>query len=193
MYKSDYTKHLRKLAAEKRALAKVEHIKNTYAAWLKSERSAIETPEDIAPWILKNQKHIMDAVNTVPGLAIWFGDKFKPDDEITDLELSIKWANEASNSHVCPVGGVQNWCGKDQKLPKGYPGWVGSVKGSLKRNKGHMGSYPISGLLKAVGIHIGSGGGGNEHWRFEATLFDVEWPKMSESIAFDKLAGKITV
>ena len=193
---ADYKKHLRKLAARNRAIAKEKHIRNTYFDWLNAERAQITHIDDIVPWLFKNQQYIMDAVNAIPEIGGHFGhrDKFCAGDEFTKLELErCNWNQHTSNSHECPRNGVTNWCARDKTRPTGYPGWSGRIIGTLKRTPRHMSNYPADSLLNAVGIYTGCGGGGNEKWGYDVKMFDCEWPYLTQSMVFDKLAGKITV
>ena len=47
-------------------------------------------------------------------------------------KFDLRWSDEVSNSHSCPVGGVENWGGRVKMpdgtdAPRGYPGWTGRV------------------------------------------------------------------
>jgi hypothetical protein len=193
---ADYKKHLRKIAAQKREIAKAQNIKDTYFDWLNAERVKISHIDEIVPWLLKNQQYIMNAANVIPEIRGHFGhrDKFCQGDEFTKLELKqCSWSQHVSNSHECPRNGVTNWCARDKTKPTGYPGWTGRINGSLKRAPQQMSDYPSSTLLNAAGIYTGCGGGGNNDWAYDVRLFDCEWPQLTQSLMFDKLVGKTTV
>lgn len=188
-YETDYKKHLRRLAADSRETKRRQTIIDNIYGWIANEKENIYSVGEIAPWLLKNQKYLMEAANALHLYS--FNDKFYDTDEFTKIELVVKWSNDVSNSHNCPKGGVTNWGVRDKTLPTGYPGWTGKVSGCLKRLSKHKGSYPYDGILKLVGIHTTSGGGGNESWGFGTELFLADWPGLEQQRMVDILAGKI--
>ena len=190
-----YKNHLSTLARERRKVKQQNHIKSTFFDWLDNERTNnVFTVSDIPQWLLDNQQIIMDAVNAIPG---WSGDRFVDGDLFTKIEFTdIRWNSNLSNSHSCPKGGARNWCGKETfadgtPKPTGYPGWYINLRGSLKRNRKFMSSYPYSGLLNIVGIHTGSGGGGNDDFSYDAKIFAEEWPGVASDMVFRKLGKQV--
>ena len=196
-----YKKHLVVLAQARRKIKHQNMIKNTFFEWLDDQReNVVMNVNDIPEWLMTNQQTIMDAVNAIPGQWASFGDKFADGDLFTKIELERPyWGGNISNSHSCPKGGVQNWGAKGTfadgtPKPTGYPGWSTRINGSLKRNKKNMSSYPASGLFKIVGIHTGTGGGGNESFGWDAKIWAEEWPAAASAITFQKLVDqKFTV
>lgn len=177
-----YAIHLKKLRIEMAEARHLAKVRTTFKAWLKAEKKAIRHPDEIPAWFLKNQRKIMDAVNAGFGDRAFESDRFFNTDEFTKFSFeSVRYSKTVSNTHVCPKGGVMNWGCKDD-LPKGYPGWTTHVNGALKRNKNHMGSYPYSGALNAVGLRTGSGGGGNESWGYGISIFLADWPGLQQTI-----------
>jgi hypothetical protein len=156
--------------------------------WLEEEKEKILDPDMLSPWILANQKKLMEACNALK-LNKWSSDRFYPETDVfTKFEIKVKWNSHVSNSHSCPKGGVENWFG-DKNKPTGYPGWSGRVEGTLTRHKKHMNSYPWGSLLKLLSFHSGSGSGGNEYWGYELKIFADDWPVMSQSVTFAKLVN----
>jgi hypothetical protein len=177
-----YAVHLKKLREERAEKRKIDKVRATFTSWLNREKKKILHPEEIPAWFLKNQRKIMDAVNAGFGDRAFESDKFFNTDEFTKFSFeSVRYSKTVSNTHVCPKGGVLNWHCKDD-LPKGYPGWTTHVNGALKRNRNHMGSYPYSGALNAVGLKTGSGGGGNESWGFGISIFLADWPGLQYTV-----------
>ena len=174
-----YAIHLRTLRAERAEKRKLDKVRATFTSWLNREKKKILHPEDIPAWFLKNQRKIMDAVNA------GFGDrdeKFYSTDEFTKFSFEKpRFSKTTSNTHNCPKGGVLNCSCEDDK-PKGYPGWTAHVNGALKRNKNHLGSYPYSAALNAVGLKTGSGGGGNESWGYGISIFLADWPGLKATV-----------
>lgn len=193
-----YRNHLAKLARARRKVKQENYIKNTFFDWLDDQRTnKVMSINDIPQWLLDNQRTIMDAVNAIPGRWTGFGDKFYDDDLFTAIRFERPyWSTLVSNSHSCPKGGVQNWGSKGTfadgtPKPTGYPGWSLRVAGSLQRHKKNMSSYPASSLFNIVGIHTGTGGGGNESFGWDSKIFAEEWPGAAAGVVFQKLAGTI--
>lgn len=190
----EYKSHLTKIARERRKIKHNNHIRATFFEWLTEERLKLDSIKDMSQWLLDNQRIIMDAANLIP-CGNWAEDKFYDTDLFTKIDFShLRWGLETSNSHCCPKGGVTNWAGREMfadgtPKPKGYPGWSGRVDGSLKRLKKHMSNYPASGFFKLVGIHTGTGGGGNESFGWDVKIFAKEWPGPVAELTFNKLAN----
>ncbi len=177
-----YIKHPRTLRKNMRAAREKENLKNTWKEWLLVEKLKITRPEQIPEWFLKNQKKIMDACNAVDGAHRWFNSEFVPADEFTRLEFSgMNFSRYVSNSHSCPEGGMLNWSG-DADKPKGYIGWTTYVTGTLNRPIKHDSEYPYSGALRLIGLHTGSGGGGNKNFGYDLKIFLDDWPGLKAAV-----------
>ena len=194
---NDYKNHLAKLAKARRKVKQQNYIKATFFDWLDNERAnVVMNINDIPQWLLANQQTIMDGVNAIPGHWCSFDDKFADGDLFTKIEFDRPyWTGNLSNSHSCPKGGVQNWGARGTfadgaPKPTGYPGWGLRLNGSLKRNKKNMSSYPYSGLFNIVGVHTGTGGGGNENFGFDAKIWAEDWPAAASEITFNKLVSQ---
>lgn len=188
--RAKYILHLKTTRANQKEERLHKKIRNEFAVWLKKERSEIYDPEDIIPWFLKNQRYIMDAANAI---KFTNDDKrwrrgFHPDDKFTKIELKVKYNYFVSNSHQCPDNGVTNWCAKNPGVTS-YPGWEGSIKGTLERPKKYDGNYPYSEALEVVGLKTGSGGGGNQGWQYDVKIFLADWPGLGQILTVNKLKG----
>lgn len=189
--RTKYILHLKTLRKAKQKARLYARILNEFNTWLIKERSEIYELEDIIPWFMKNQKYIMDAAN-----AISFSDDnkyqrgFHPDDEFKNINLNVKYSPTVSNSHQCPDNGMTNWCAKD-KGPISYPGWSGRICGVLIRPAKHNWSYPASDALNLVGIKTGSGGGGNDNWAYDISIFVDDWTGLRGILIINKLKGII--
>lgn len=186
-----YIKHLasvRENIHEKNHLARVS---NQFQSWLAEEKKKITELEMIIPWFLENQRFIMDAVNagckSNSGHSIW-NEKFSKMDQFTAMTLTTsKMSQFILNSHVCPEGGVINW-GNDKKYkdgtpkPNGYKGWRGRINGTLLRQKKDAGSYPATAALNLVCLKTGTGGGGNNAWGFDVSIFLDDWAGLQHII-----------
>lgn len=117
--------------------------------------------------------------------------------EFTDFDL--RWSDMVSNSHSCPVGGVQCWSSEEAKdgRPRGYPGWTGRVGWIVAWPREWDGHY-LGGDLFAKGTfntgrqraHTGTGGGGGMRWSekhgcyvmshaYDFRIFAADWPGMA--------------
>lgn len=180
--KEEYIEHLKSLREEKREKRKYERLRKTWKTWLAEEKKKITHLDMIGPWVLENQRKIMDAYNAL-GDSSWRGERWYKTDKIEKLNLSFynKECKIQSNSHDCPEGGVTNW-GSHPDRPKGYPGWSGRLEGKTVRSKKHMSSYPSSDTLRFIGIKTGSGGGGNDDWGYSFTIFLADWPGLQQEV-----------
>ena len=178
-----YLKHLKTLARQDLNQRKYTRLRSEWKNWLTDERSKITRFEDIAPWLIRNQGKIMDAVNAHYNTG---DDKFHDGDDFTKIEMSCCWSDLVSNSHHAPAGKPQNWSRKPS-IPLGYPGFTGDVRCSLSRKKKHINNYPISSFLNIVGIHTGTGGGGNTSCNYAIFVYDEEWPGLVQGIQEDKV------
>jgi hypothetical protein len=178
-----YAAHLVKLRAEMKQKREQDRVTKEWAKWLKKERARINTIDEIVPWFLANQIKIMHAVNAATS---FISDRFYPASDIfTKIDLNVRYNPSASNSHRCPDKGVTNWLltrDNDPTKPTSYVGWTGNISGFLKRDKKNNYSYPYGEALKIVGLKTGSGGGGNEKWSYEVTIFLDDWPGLKHEI-----------
>jgi len=186
--KSKYLTHIRKVRKELNAKREYAKIKTEFKDWLDAEKDQIAELDEIVPWVLKNQKHIMKAYNAFGG-GNW-GDKAHPDtDTFTKLTLTGKYSDSVPNTHSCPSIGVTNWGGRVSGAPRGYPGYHCRIEGTLIRDKKHNGSYPANDIMKLIGIHTSTGGGGNESWGYSAEVFLADWPGLERTMIVNKLKG----
>lgn len=176
--------HLAKLRKERDEAFRYNKIKLNFENWLKNEKSNITEIDQIAPWFLKNQRHIMDALNAGVPSNYWASgnDKFYNTDEFTKLVVAGSYSSKLSNSHSCPDNGIQNWCSKDKDKPTDYKGWKVNICGNLKRLPKHMANYPYTDALNVVGIKTGSGGGGNSNFRYDGYIWLDDWPGLYHAI-----------
>jgi hypothetical protein len=185
-----YILHLKTTRDEMRYERNLKGVKAGFSEWLKVEKLKLIHPDMVPEWFIANQRHIMDAVNAgCRGKNDHHYDKFFADDVFQKvyLEKSPVFNLFTSNSHSCPDNGETNWCEQELFKPTGYPGWRGHIHGSLNRNKKHNSSYPYTSALKLVGIKTGGGGGGNERWAYDFTMFLADWPGFE--VEYRKIEG----
>jgi hypothetical protein len=193
--RKQYIKHLTALRIGLRQERFHVSIRDTFSDWLKAEKKKLTHVDMIAPWIMANQRFLMDAHNaTLRFKSSDSGDTFHKSDEILAVMFTgLKFKPVASNSHSCPVRGVMNFS-RAPGTVLGYPGFVGDVLGKTKRLSRHAYAYPMGPLLQMLKIHTGSGGGGNENWGWGVTLFVAEWPGLKTQIQemeYDQVVSRL--
>jgi hypothetical protein len=172
-------------------------METEFESWLHEEKLKLHYIYMIAPWMLENQQRIMQYCNR-PGRGVYWADKFDlKNDVFTEIKIETgKFKERVSNTHNCPKNGVTNFTCKPDR-PRGYPGWTGQVSGRLFRIPNKMRGYPYGSLLNAIGLHTGSGGGGNDNWSYGLSIFLDDWPGLVEEVIAEesdriisKLQGK---
>ena len=177
---ADYKKHIRvEKAAAKKAAEKQSKI-DGFEQWLASEKAAITNHKMIQPWLMDNQRMLMDYFNVFNHRNSWDG-CFYDTDKFTEFNVSLTFSKLVSNTHNCPADGVTNWWSSND-LPRGYPGFKGQISGKLIREKKHNHNYPYGKLLQLIKIHTASGGGGNESWNYGVEIFISEWPSLEQEV-----------
>src|ERR1700742_66625 len=100
--KEDYIQHLKELREDMREKRRFNHVRREFESWLAAEKEKICSIEEIAPWILKNQKRIMQACNSGLGPRYSSDSKFDlKTDEFTKITFKIKYSKNVSNYHTC--------------------------------------------------------------------------------------------
>lgn len=207
--KGKYQVHLRKLATHRRHQRKLK-IANDKADAIWAE--LYEREQSIEQWarmVIENQ-HLFwaEAASGEPRDWDRVG-KDKRDGVVMPVprlleftKLNLKWSDSVSNSHSCPVGGVQNWGGRDKFedgtiKPSGYPGWAGSIEWMCEWPKEFTGVH-IASHLFACGTfnsgrqraHTGTGGFRGEGYSkmydcdirlsgYDFRLYAADWPGMA--------------
>ena len=191
--REDYVKHLKDLRKEMRQERQHRKSDELWKTWIKEEKSKLVHVDMIVPWLLKNQKALMNFYNS----KIRSDDrcKFYETDFFESISIEVRYMNLVSNTHQCPDNGITNWYRRDfddnkNPLPRGYPGFHGIIHAFLKREEEYNWQYPVSDFFKFIGLKTGSGGGGNRHCRYECSLFLADWEGLSEGLVFNKLKGK---
>lgn len=187
--KKAYIQHLAEVRKDLRAKRHVTHVRLVFHTWLAEERAKVRRVQDLPQWFMDNQRILMDAHNAeIPSGYVFtsFDEKFVMEDIFENVTINLRdgFTENVSNSHVCPDNGITNFGGEAGR-PKGYPGWQGVIKGTLKRPKKLNGRYPYSNALNLAGFKTGSGGGGNENWSYEVRIFLDDWPGLQGQRDFE--------
>lgn len=116
------------------------------------------------------------------------------DIEFRVFEVNLNYRDEVSNSHGCPVGGVQNWSRKDPNKPLGYSGFKGRFRYATKADD--RGEFDIRAVTKDFGdgdnkphLHNGTGGAGLNSGAYELYFFLSDFPNLKVDLNRMKLKG----
>ena len=100
--------------------------------------------------------------------------------KIIKITINTRY-KQVSNSHSCPVGGVQNFMRESDK-PTFYMGWDGRIV--LKYSDPHIRydgkKYDVrmTDMLDATVLNFGSGGGGSGAYSYDLRIFEADFPNM---------------
>lgn len=206
--KKKYQNHLRKLARHRLVQRKLQ-IKEEIST--KRWKELYEQEIDIADWpelVLKNQE--MFWAEAAKNSYDWQGVGKKsrkgilmPVPKLLEFsEFRLTWNDSVSNSHSCPVDGVQNWGGRIKMpdgtdAPRGYPGWQGRVEWIVAWPKEWDGVYLGGDLFRSGTFctgrqraHSGTGGGGGMRYSekhkchvmsfgYDFRIYAADWPGMT--------------
>lgn len=187
--KTDYVKHLRKLARqrlEQRAVLRMMQAKKGINAGLSKVTSIDELEEFIAAnwaWFYVNGRQHSFRGNEQEGAH-----------QLVSVKVDrAVYSNEVSNSHSAPVGGVTNFS-RVTHLPMGYPGWVGDIHFTVQTNQYKyrgkhyyhqgFGSDYFAGTI----INLGGGGSrgsdsetGQSKYTYQVRLYASDFPALVEA------------
>ena len=160
------------------------NIRRTIFDKQKNDLWSQPTFEDIISWVERHPEFFFDNAVGMRGSGrqdriAGYRDKFW----IKITHLNLTWTSSASNTHACPRDGFTNWGGKNKHpitgeiLPRGYPGWTGSIEYQMSHDLGFG-----SDVMRGIGIHTGTGGGINDlRYGYSVTFFDSDWPVIAEA------------
>jgi hypothetical protein len=104
------------------------------------------------------------------------------------IKLNVGYQDCVSNSHGCPLDGIENWHAKPE-LPKGYPGFRGRINFIFEKKehyeifyKGRIFEHHTYGQStsnpKLVGFFTGCGGGNGLILGYDFYFFLSDFPLM---------------
>jgi hypothetical protein len=116
---------------------------------------------------MQKSDYIRINLASISDLPNMFIEKYKEFHDIEickNLKINVSYNESISNSHGCPVGGVENWGGRIKNAPRSYPGWRGTISLFARRKSGlktsEKGAYLDDVLFKINGFrgfHTDSG------------------------------------
>jgi len=140
-------------------------------------KSPIESNHNAIETIRQSATSIHDLISKITNFLDSIGI------EIIFTDYPTTWSDLVSNSHNAPRGYEQNW-GSEPSKPKGYPGWTGRWKGSIKHKNSNK-EVRLSDLTHSQGnpvmhipfMHTGSGCTG-QNFSIEGKLYLYDFPLM---------------
>lgn len=127
------------------------------------------------------------SITEIEDRVIAFSKKISPNYYIESLDINIGFIPSCSNSHGCPLNGVQNW-GGDPNKPTGYPGYYGKVRFNtnttnwgISKEGEYLRSYSGSSLLNLfMECYTGSGGSNGNGYGYSLTIWAEDWAELSK-------------
>ena len=191
--KANYTKHLRKLAAERQAQRKIEKMEAERESFIQ-QMGQVESISALNKFIKDNWSWFW--ANGAKHEHFRYSNRSAlPIHEYVDVSIiSTQWVENLSNSHSCPRTGKTNWGGYESKngVPRGYPGWHGRINIKVKPPmSGHKKDpYMLQGwgssYFDRTIINTGGGGGGVgtdiQSYSYDVNLWAADFPVMYEAL-----------
>ena len=206
--KSKYQAHLRKLARHRLAQRKLkiaESAKDALWAELYEREQSID---DWMQMVIDYQELFWaeaaagdpyDWQNVGKKLGRGKNARVMPMPRVLKITHNLRWSDMVSNSHSCPVGGVQCWSSREAEdgRPRGYPGWQGRIDWLVEWPKEFDGIYLGSDLFSRGTFqsgrqraHTGTGGGAGGHFNkefntwcqrpsYDFRIYASDWPGMA--------------
>lgn len=204
--KKKYQNHLRTLARHRLAQKRLQIAESAKdAAWAE----LYEREQSIDDWmqmVIDNQ-HLFWAEAALGDPYDWerVGKKLGrgknagnlPMPRVLKITHDLRWSDSVSNSHSCPVNGVQNWGGRVPGAPHGYPGWCGQIEWLVEWPREFDSVYLGSDLFSRGTFqsgrqraHTGTGSGAGGHmnrefntWcqrpQYDFRIYAADWPGMA--------------
>jgi len=95
------------------------------------------------------------------------------DADIISLQYSVEYKKEVSNSHSCPIDGVENFM-RDNSKPLYYKGLQGRIEFTIINNhriSSCSGMFGNRGAHSVAGVNLGSGGGSSVKYMKDGELY----------------------
>lgn len=184
-----YSQHLLNLRQQRSIKRKISADSEKLNNWFTCFRAVERNIEELKTAVIDNQEMFWKAAaskNTHDWSIVGVKQHKKVTLPIPILveftEFNFTWSPLVSNTHDCPVGGVNNWYRKSD-LPSGYPGWFGSIAWKVKCPPEWSSVYIGSDLFDGTLIHKGSGGGGSydektgcQKFSYTCRIYAHDWP-----------------
>ena len=132
---------------------------------------------ELQNYVRLNAENVQD----IEQMCIDVSKKIFPESPLKSMKLSVKYVEHASNSHSCPLNGVENFR-KEQSKPTGYPALAGRISFEvdyLTMSRSHHSPFNKTGIH---GINTGSGGLRGNTYSYDVTLWLDDFPKIKQNV-----------
>lgn len=187
-----YGKHLVALRLQTNETRFVQRNRKRLTDSIRAKVAVLKSISEIEAYVADNFGNIMVAYHGSSDLEVH---GILRETRLENLNLSVSYLERCSNTHRCPRDGVTNFSCDDDK-PRGYPGWYGRITfdiandpGVSKHKKLRSLWIRITDALEFVGIHTGTGGGGNPY-SYDVTLFVNDFEALKKMAFEDALKGQ---
>jgi hypothetical protein len=181
LFESDkkYATHLVSLREEHRVNREFTQVLNEHEQIFQWAAHNVRDVDDFEKWMQLNWPHLV--------MRSWAID-FKKWKKLLPKKVLIgelsnvsmvqisRDDEQPSNSHSCPCGGVTNFC-RDPNLPRSYPGWRFRLSFAFVGTK--LPSF-VSDIFRDTIVKTGNGGGSDQSYTTEITLWADDWPAMRD-------------
>lgn len=122
-----------------------------------------------------------ESIQDVEKMCIDISKKLFPKNPLKSMELNVKYTHHASNTHSCPLDGVENFR-KEKGKPTGYPALAGRISFEYVKEPSSFASdiFSWGGI---IGINTGSGGSGSGNtYSYDVKLWLDDFPKIKQRV-----------
>ena len=143
-----------------------------------------QAQEDLDTMQLELQNYVRlnaESIEDIEQMCIDVSKKLFPKSPLKNMELNVKYTHHASNTHSCPLDGVENFR-KEQGKPKGYPALHGRISFEYVKEPSSFASdiFSWGGI---IGVNTGSGGsGGRNTYSYDVILWLDDFPKIKQKV-----------
>lgn len=181
--KESYIKHLKATRIRHNKARELVRIARNWSEFLETGKQSVCSLKELGEWIIKN-------INIIGKYAQSMHSVHLPPDTFRITEMRFKnpqYSSMCSNSHSSPVGKRSNWGGREEGVPRGYPGITCQLEFIVAETSGkYMGD-----LFSSIRLHLGSGGGGDNTYHYHTTIWLEDWPRLEESISLAVLKNNL--
>ena len=145
----------------------------------KQEEQAQEDLDAVLAGLQNYVRLNAESIQDVEQMCIDISKKLFPKSPLKSMKLSVKYVEHASNSHSCPLNGVENFR-NEQGRPTGYPALAGRISFEYSKEPSGFASdiFSWGGI---IGVNAGSGGGGYAY-SYDVTLWLDDFQKIQKKV-----------
>jgi hypothetical protein len=185
---SDYARHLRRVRGLQQVDRQARLLQKEFTAHIQVAQASCSSVEEIETWLNNNWSLLRDSWNALQLPPRCGNGLFDPNCSATFTFDRMIYGSKMSNSHCAPRGRPENW-ERRPSIPTGYPGFCSRISIVLDNPANSHQDNPFIDFLRQVGVHCGSGGGGNKRQQYDVKVWLEDWPSMHTTVALAQLAG----